>query len=83
MSDIPLPTPDELKTTLDAGQAWWAATQHLIASAAWIGPWVVTFSAAITAASKKVQDIPFIGPLLNILGLNVGAAKNLSTTPAK
>jgi hypothetical protein len=71
-----LPTPDQIKATVDAGQAAWTAIEHFMTVVSWVGPWIVTFSASITAASKSVQNIPFLGPILNTLGLNIGAAKN-------
>jgi hypothetical protein len=74
MTDFP--TPDQVKDTVEAGQQAWAAIEHFVQVASWVGPWVVTISAGLTAASRKIQDVPFFGPLLNTLGLNVGAAKN-------
>ena len=73
---VDLPNPDQVKATIDAGQQAWIAVEHFIKVASWVGPWVITLSASITAASKQVQNVPFLGPLLNTLGLNVGAAKN-------
>lgn len=65
-----LPTADQIqKAVTDTHVAWqdWVAIWGLIY------PLLV----AIPAMSKNIQNIPVLGPLLNVLAFNVGAAKNV------
>lgn len=72
MPDIP--SPDQVKDTITAGQQAWAAAEHFMQVAAWVGPWVVAISAHLAPWSSALQRIPGF----NLIAGNYGKAKNAS-----
>ena len=67
-----LPTSDQIKDTITAGQQAWAAVEHFMQVAVWVGPCLAGIAAHLSAWSTSLQKIPGF----NLIAGNYGKAKN-------
>jgi len=70
---LPLPTPDQLHTSVTETETAYHAVVRAWASYGWLWPLL----AALPAFSKRIQEVPVVGQILNAIAFNFGAAKNV------